>query len=195
MRPRRPASPGLVVVLAAVGALVAGGAGTAAYLGVSDLLHTEADGSTGQNPGVNASDTGGQTGGQTVAPTRAPCPQPTIDAVKAAGRPGDLAQLIYVKGATSDGRRAEAWICQDRDGTLYYQGHELSSGPLTQAQSNGTLLLGEGVRGSVAREGDTYVGTYPLNNRTVLYRVSTTEFAIVDGNRRTEFGTDVETIS
>jgi hypothetical protein len=57
------------------------------------------------------------------------------------------------------------------------------------------LLLGAGVEGSVAQDGDTYVGTYQTNNGTVLYRVSPTEFAIVDGNRRTEFHTNLEVVS
>jgi hypothetical protein len=187
MPQRRPASPGLVVVLTAVGALVAGVAGTAAYLGVSDYLRADADAPTGPDPGTSVT--------ATVTPAPVACPQPTIDAVRAADRPGNLVRVIYVKGATAQGREAEAWICLDSDGTLYYQGHELGRGELTQAQDAQSLLLGAGIRGSVAQEGDTYVGSYPLNNGTVLYRVSPTEFAIVDGNRRTEFSTDFETIS
>lgn len=180
MPSRRPASPGLVVVLTAVGALAAGAAGTAAYLGVSDLLSRDTGRPTGQNPGGSAS----ATQSPAVAVTSVPCPQPTIDAVRAEGKPGDLTQVIYVQGATTEGRRAEAWICLDSDGALYYQGHELS-GPFDRARSNSTLLLGAGIEGSVTLEGDTYVGTFG----STRYRVSWTEFAIVNGDERTEFST------
>ena len=55
---------------------------------------------------------------------------------------------------------AEAWICRDSDGILYYQGHN-KAGPATLATSDYTILLGTPILGSVAQNGATYTATNP----------------------------------
>jgi hypothetical protein len=121
--------------------------------------------------------------GSSGAPT--PCPQITIDAVKAVGRPGNLVQVIYVEGSQQGSAGAEAWICRDTDDMLYYQGHD-KDGPATAATSNSTILLGTPVRGSVVLEGSTYVASNPSpGGGATQYLVGPDVFAIVEstGNR------------
>lgn len=151
--PRRPASPATIVVLAAVGALLAGAAGTGAYLGVSNYLQNRAT-TTGQ-PG-NA---GGPTSPEPSA-TAAPCPTHTIEAVKALGRPGELTIALYVRGtrqnAPGQGLPGEAWICRDSDGEFYYQGHDIDG--RRPAVNQNILFLG-GEAATVQQQGSAYVVT------------------------------------
>jgi hypothetical protein len=105
--------------------------------------------------------------------------------VKAAGRPGNLVQVIYVEGSQQGSAGAEAWICRDTDDMLYYQGHD-KDGPATAATSNSTILLGTPVRGSVVLEGSTYVASNPSpGGGATQYLVGPDVFAIVEstGNR------------
>ncbi len=157
---RRSVSPALVLVLAGAGGLLTGFGGTAAYLSVSSYL---------AEPSAPPGDGGGTDGGATDpsspdptggAPAAAPCPQATIDAVRRAGEPGDLVIVAYARGRVVQGGQigleGEAWICQDSDGDLYYQGHDLTGDP--PGPSN-TILLGQGIDGQLAPDGSAYVAT------------------------------------
>src|SRR5690348_15951148 len=166
MPPRRPASSGLIVSLAAAGALVAGAAGTAAYLGISEYLRNR---TVAEGPGSGGQSTG--TDPTTVAPE--PCPQFTIDQVKAEGGLGNLVVVIHVEGTRSNGRRGEGWICRDSDGTLYYQGHDIDGRPWVDGQN--TVLVGGEINGVVVQDGSTYVATVSYGR----YRVSADEFTLV----------------
>ena len=114
------------------------------------------------------------------------CPALTEQAVRAAGQTGGLKLLLYVSGDGVGGQAAaEAWVCQNTDGALFYQGHR-RTGPFTAATSNDTLLLGAGVRGAVVRSGTEFVATNPKDptvpddpNHTD-YHVSATAFFYVD---------------
>jgi hypothetical protein len=180
MPPRRPASAALIVSLAAVGALVAGAAGTGAYLGLSEYLHNRTV-AGGPGPGGPTTATRAPT---TTTAAAQPCPDYTIAAVRAKGGPGALVTVIYVKGALAGVASAEAWICRDSDDTLYYQGHELAGGTPTAATSQYTILLGGLVRGTVVQEGGVY-NAYSNGRSGFHYEVSRTTFAKVqaDGSR------------
>jgi hypothetical protein len=180
MPPRRPASPALVVTLAAIGALVAGAAGTGAYLGVSEYLDNRPS-----NAGPDGSGDPTGTGGPQTTAAGDPCPAEIGAAVKdAQSGPGNLTQVIYVKGALAGRESAEAWICRDSDGTIYYQGHELA-GPFVGGASAYTLLLGGSVKGTVTVEGSVY-RAFPDGSPGFHYEVSPDTFAKVeaDGDRR-----------
>ncbi len=178
--PTRRVNPALAWVLVIVAAAVAG---VGAYLGVGRLLDAEAS-DTPTTP--SGSQSPGPIDASTGAPT--PCPQITIDAVKAVGRPGNLVQVIYVEGSEQGGAGAEAWICRDSDDMLYYQGHD-KNGPATAATSNSTILLGTPIRGSVVLEGSTYVASNPSpNGGATRYLVGPDVFAIVEqSGQRTDF--------
>src|SRR5690606_18712392 len=105
--PRRPASPGLIVTLAAAGALVAGAAGTGAYLGVTEYLADRPG--TGDPTDPNSTETGGP-GESPSTPSATPCPEEIAAAVRDEGGRGELTQVIYVKGALDGRPSAEAWI-------------------------------------------------------------------------------------
>jgi hypothetical protein len=170
---RRPASPAAVVALCAIGALLAGAAGTAAYLGLSHYLRHQ--------PVADPVPT--STAGTTAPPAGDPCPTYTITAVKDSGGPGRLTIVLYVEGTHAGLATAEAWICRDTDGTLYYQGHD-ETGPPTAATSANTILLGGTVKGTVEPDGPT---TYVATNGPTSYRVSPTEFAVITAAGRTDF--------
>jgi hypothetical protein len=114
--PRRPASPAVIVVLAALGALVASVAGVGAYTGVSRYLDNR---SSPSGPGPS---------GQSSALPAPPCPDPTIQAVKAEGRPGNLVMVVYVRGTTQNEPEpldGQVWICRDSgDGERLYLHHQ-----------------------------------------------------------------------
>lgn len=174
MPERRPVRPAVIVAVAAVSAFAAGLAGTATYLGVSWYLQER-------------SSTAGPTAlGETIPPETTvaarPCPQFTIDAVVAAGGPGNLVEVRYVQGARPSGLGGEAWICRDSDDTLYYQGHD-RNGPATAATSGNTILLGGSFPGAVTRDGETYVAT----NGGTQYLVGPDTFAIVNNGNRQDF--------
>jgi hypothetical protein len=99
--------------------------------------------------------------------------------VKAEGRPGNLVILLYVRGTRLNGARAgldgEGWICQDSDGELYYQGHDIDGDP--PVDRDNATLSGGGINGRVERNGPVYV----VGSR----RVSCVdrEFRVVGGTR------------
>jgi hypothetical protein len=172
MPARRPASPAVVVVLAAVGALLAGVAGTGSYLGVSNYLRNQPP---TQGPG------GGGT--QTSAAAPKSCPEFTASQVRNSGQPGELTVLMYVRGPHQGSRvDGEAWICRDSNGTLYYQGHDLD-GETPEIDVN-TILVGGAIRGTVSLQGSTYVAAV----QNGAYRVSCEEFAFVNnGGSRSDY--------
>jgi hypothetical protein len=158
---RRRLSPiviAVVVILAAV-------AGTGSYLLVRQYLDQSAEPAAGPPRSSNPVTS-------TSTDTRDPCPQFTVDAVKAAGRPGKLDRILYVEVAREGTNGAEAWICRDSDGVMYYQGH-VKDAPATVADSRVTILLGAPIKGTVAANGSTYTATNPTpDGRTTQYVVS-----------------------
>jgi hypothetical protein len=180
---RRPASPAVVVVLSAVGALLASSAGTAAYLGMSHFLQ----GQPVADPGATATRTTSTGPTLTPSPTAAPsptgqqCPPYTVAAVRKAGGPGELSMLLHVEGTYPGLNDAEAWICQDSDGTLYYQGHD-KDGKQPDPATN-TILIGGTVVGHVnfVPASSSYVAINPgkPGEGTTTYRVSSTEFVVL----------------
>lgn len=167
----------MIIVLVAIGAFAVGFGGTGAYLAVSQTLSNQ----TGAGP-----DDGGTSSAPVVEETteapQTPCPAFTIEAVRQSGRPGELVEVRWVQGTRPNGLGGEAWICRDSDGTLYYQGHDLT-GPATAATSNNTILIGGSIRGEVSLEGETYVAT----NGATRYLVGPDTFAIINNGNRSDF--------
>jgi hypothetical protein len=168
---RKRIGPALIVVLV----LLAAGAGTGSYYLVKREL---AD---------RAAQAGPETGGSTPPPTQTrpqptptgpqtlpkvtpkpddagtSCPAITADAVAKAGLDGELKLLRYVDATVTGGSGAEAWICKNGAGQLFYQGHR-KTGPFDAATSDHTVLLGRGILGKVDTEGDDgFVAFYPKN--------------------------------
>jgi len=168
--------------------LVVGGiAGAGAYLVVRTYLHdaaaatqsnTAQTGPTQPTGGGTQSAQTNPTGATTGGDPGAGCPAFTADAVRNAGRKGQLQRVLYVEGTRTGTKGAEAWICQDTDGTLYYQGHS-KDGPFTGATSDFSILLGAGVRGTVARQGVGFVATNPANDGTTQYIVTRESLTVV----------------
>jgi hypothetical protein len=164
--------------------LVVGGfAGAGAYL-VTRTYLADAAAATPTN-GTNADPTttrpgAGVTTGGGGAPgdPGATCPALTSAAVKSAGRKGDLTRVLYVDGTRAGTDGAEAWICRDADGTLYYQGHD-KGGPFDAATSSSTILIGPGVRGTVVMSGVGFTATNPSNGGTTQYIVTRETLAVV----------------
>jgi len=148
--PRRRLSPILIAVLA----LLAGVAGTSAFLLVGQYLGAQAQTTS---PSTSRSTTPTVATSTDIAD---PCPQFTVDAIRAKGRPGNLERLMYVDVVRAGTDGAEAWICRDSDGTLYYQGHN-KAGPAAAATSDYTILLGTPIKGSVTQTGSTYTAVNP----------------------------------
>jgi hypothetical protein len=198
----RRIGPALVAVLV----LLAGAAGAGAYLFARQILTKQTDqvatgpsqttqaGSppTSESPRATGNQTGAQTGTQTgnqpgtpigTQPPNQPtspdaCPVASSAAVKAAGRPGNLQRVLYVEARLADTPGAEAWICRDSDGTLYYQGHD-RSGPFTASESQVTILLGTGVKGTVTAAGVGFLATNPAADGQTQYIVNREVLTVV----------------
>jgi len=100
------------------------------------------DNSTGGGNGTGDGGGAGTGGGQNSRPR---CRAHTEDQAGA----GRLTQLLYLRTAQS-----EVWICQDGNGTLYYQGHSGAPGEDLQEGVNALFLR------DVQREGGNgYVAT------------------------------------
>jgi len=113
------------------------------------------------------SDRAGRAEAATTASVDSDCPAITAKAVSDAGLNGQLQLLRYVSATVSGGSDAEAWICKNADGVLFYQGHR-KTGPFEAATSDYTILLGRGILGKVATEGnDGFVATNPLDPANV----------------------------
>ncbi len=175
--PRRRLSPILIAVLA----LLAGVAGTSAFLLVGQYLGAQAQTTS---PGPSGTTTPTVATSTNIAD---PCPQFTVDAIRAKGRPGILERVIYVEVALAGVKAAEAWICRDSDGVLYYQGHDFK-GPATAATSDYTLLLGAPIQGSVFQGGSTFTATNPSASGSTQYIVSRERLTLVlPGGARTDY--------
>ena len=170
---RQRIGPALITVFV----LLAAGAGTASYFVVKQILADQAvranRGSERTTPPVTtsraqpppqATPTGPQTTPKVTPKPEDPgtrCPAITAKAVSDAGQNADLELLRYVDGTVSGGSGAEAWICKNADGGLYYQGHR-KTGPFDAATSDHTILLGPGIVGKVGTEGgDGFIAVNP----------------------------------
>jgi hypothetical protein len=116
-------------VLLAVGVLAVVGAAFGYVLGTQ----AKADDNNGQGQ-VRVSQSTAK-GPNPTPRTGKQCPGITERAARDNGSPGDLRQRLYIKTDTS-----EVWICEDRNGKLWYQGHRLS-GPFQQATGTDSLFL------------------------------------------------------
>ncbi len=180
-----PALVAMVVVVAAA-------AGTLGYYGARRILDdrktataspgastpatvptTPGEDGAPTTPGTEPADPG--PGGPTSPPPDPPspdrCPILTQLAVRARGLPADLKLIIYIEAERAGSSNAEVWICSNEVGTLFYQGH-VKNGPFLAATSNNTLLLGDGIRGTVEVEGTGWVATNVVDDRTTEYHVS-----------------------
>ena len=211
LEPSRRITPALAVVLV----LLAGAVGSAAYFVTRQVIGDPGTGGVANQPSTtatspNTSPSPGRTttspprtsspGVTTPATTSSPadrgrtCPALTEAAVKDKGFAGGLKLLLYVDADGQNGAvGAEAWICQNTDGVLIYQGH-VKRGPFDAACCTDTLLIVNGIRGQVVQDVDRYIAVNPkdpfnLNDPTrTTYYVSRTEFYYIElpsGNKTT----------
>jgi hypothetical protein len=184
--PRRVLSPTLLGALLVIG-LAAGFASW--YVATSLLTGSNPTGASGATTGPPTR-TGGATGptthgptstGPTVTSSPAPptspteCPEVTRQAATAAGSPGGLVVVLYIKTSSGGGSGAgsEVWICQDSAHAFWYQGHRLP-GPLTAATSSTSLFLG-----TVEQTGELeFTATNVTSKGTTRYFISPTELVI-----------------
>jgi hypothetical protein len=182
---RRRVSPVLIVVVV----LLALGSGAGAYVVVRNVtggpVTSPNDAHTAPGSSHPAATTPGDPDDK--------CPGVTVQAVRAAGLNADLELLRYVDAVLPGGTPAEAWICRNADGLLYYQGHR-KSGPLHAATSQDTILLGHGILGEVDEaDKSAFAAVNPMDpknpsdQRRTVYYVSPTAFYFTDpdGNRTT----------
>jgi hypothetical protein len=131
---------------------------------------------TTAGPGGGGSRGGGSGNGGTGNGGGKPCLSDTErDAKNKFGSPGGLTQVFYLKT-----NQDEAWICQDSDNTVFYQGHLRSPAeqqgaprpPLVDLKNS--LLLK-----TVSREGAGWVAVNDSGGGSVTrYHVSTAELVI-----------------
>jgi hypothetical protein len=167
----RRIGPALIALLVVLG----GGVGTGSYFVVRQMLASRSDQAqaSGTTPPPRTSSTmrpavptptGPQTTPKVTPKADDPgtsCPAITTKAVSDAGLDAQLKLLRYVDATLAGGSPAEAWICKNADGALFYQGHR-KSGPFAAATSDDTILLGRGIVGKVDTEGDDgFVATNP----------------------------------
>lgn len=135
------------------------------------------------DPGTEGPTTSPDTGptGTDTSPTPDPaagCPAVTATAVHDAGLPSELKLLLYVQLRRSGSTPAEAWVCKNSDGTLFYQGH-MRGRPFDLATSSSSILLGTGVKGDVTTEGSGFVATNVEPDKRTEYHVSAEAFKLV----------------
>jgi hypothetical protein len=125
---RRGASPVGPLLLAVIFLAVLGG-GVGFSLGTLSKHQRNAATTQSDGSGTSTPDAGNGTG-TTPAVSQGSakrCPQHTEQLAGA----GQLTQLLYLRTAQS-----EVWICKDRNGTLYYQGHKGGPGdPLVEGST------------------------------------------------------------
>jgi hypothetical protein len=183
-----------LITFLAVLAVVAGTAGyvgTRSALSASDTPNAQGTGGpTGTTaPPANSTATqgsGAQTSGVTTpphtvtpAPTQVPpgdpktCPQATVDAIAHAGLDSNLTVQLYIQVHRAGEYDSEIWVCENAAGLLIYQGHVMS-GPIDGADNaRNTLLLVDGIKGTVKLDGTNgYVASNPLNGVITEYHVS-----------------------
>jgi hypothetical protein len=187
--PRR-IGPGLVAMLALLGAV----AGTMAYLVTRQMLADRSDPTASpprtSSPAVTT-DTAGPivdptSAGPTVNPTRTrgrdesrdgdgeSCPKLTADAVAAGGLNSELRLLLYVEFRAASGP-ARAWICRNADDVLIYQAHERSSEFDAADNAINTLMLAEGIKGSVIEIDAGYLASNPGQSGGTVTEYTATE--------------------
>jgi hypothetical protein len=174
--PGHRVGPALVALLVALAAA----AGTFGYLVTRRVVDTQAAGTTptstpggtsGQPPGATATRPAGGDPTATPPDPAAACPDVTVKAVRDAGLNADLTVLLYIQARRDGADEAEVWICKNADDRLIYQGHRMR-GPLTAAESDDSILLAEGIKGTVVREGTGYKATNVVGDRSTEYHVS-----------------------
>jgi hypothetical protein len=186
----RRIGPALIAVLVVLAAL----AGTLGYAGMKAVLGpsgtpngSPSNSSTKTQDSNRPSDTGTSPGEPTSPGTDDPnnppttaCPSATLAALLAANLGGDLKLRLYVRGSTANASDAEVWICENADGVLVYQGHVLN-GPLSVADNGlNTLLLVEGIKGSVVEDGAGFKAVNPNGRTTTEYHVARDQLVVVD---------------
>jgi hypothetical protein len=181
----QPSSPGHRVGPALIALLVAlaATAGTFGYLVARRVVDAQASGGTSpttppaggssQSPGGNqpTRTQPAGTGTPNEPDPAAACPEVTVKAVRDAGLNADLTVLLYVQARRQGADDAEVWICKNADDRLIYQGH-LLRGPITAAESDDSILLAEGIKGTVETEGTGYKATNVVGDRSTEYHVS-----------------------
>ena len=165
--PGHRVGPALVALLVALAAT----AGTFGYLVTRRVVNPQAAG------GATSSPTRGTSTSPRAGSTRPPdadntCPAVTAAAVRAAGLNGDLRLLLYIRTHTDGAVDSEVWICWNADDRLIYQGHLMSGGLDSADNGVNTLLIAEGIKGRVEREGAGFKATNPVGAKITEYRVS-----------------------
>ena len=149
-----------VIFLAVLGAGAGFSLGTLARDGHASASTGD---TSGPGPGGDGHtpDAGGTTGGTPTGSGGQRCPSHTEQQAGVA----PLTQLLYLHTAKS-----EVWICQDKDGTLYYQGHRILK-QVDEKLVEGTNAL---FLFKVDHEGDGYVATNtdPSNGHVTRYHVT-----------------------
>ncbi|SNT65085.1 hypothetical protein SAMN05421812_1207 [Asanoa hainanensis] len=99
---------------------------------------------------------------QEAPPRGEDCPRATQEAAGAAGSPGGLTEVLYIR--TEDDR--QVWICQDTAGTLFYQGY---IGP-----ADGDFIQGENALflTTVDQTDGGYLATNQTDQGTTTYSVT-----------------------
>jgi hypothetical protein len=174
--PGHRVGPALVALLVALAAT----AGTFGYLVTRRVVQAEGLGGTSATtspatPGTQGSGTTPTRPATTGTPApndpAAACPAVTVKAVRDAGLNADLTVLLYIRTHREGVTDIQVWICKNADDLLIYQGHVMR-GQLRAAESNSSLLLAEGVKGTVVREGTGYKATNVVGDRSTEYHVS-----------------------
>jgi hypothetical protein len=175
-------------------------AGTASYFGTRQILGPGSNlaGSGGQTasptPEPNPGGPGGPgpTGptssaspdtGPTASPTPTvdpgtTCPDITATALHDAGLNSELTLMLYVQLRRSGATPAEAWVCKNKDGALFYQGH-MRDRPFLLATSSSSILLGTGIKGEVTTEGSGFVAVNTEPDKRTEYHVAADTFKLV----------------
>jgi hypothetical protein len=195
--------PAALVVVTAVLAIMAG---TMGYLGAHKIMTSRgsgtptSQGTPGRTGGAGSTSAPGRTAGpgSTTNPGGAAsgspppinpldpgtfCPKITEQAVVDANLAGALTLLLYVDVTAPSSSPlvspAEAWVCQNSDGLLIYQGH-VKSGPFTVASSDSSILIVEGIRGTVVAQGSGFLATNPNpgGQGATTYQVTSTSLIL-----------------
>ncbi len=196
-QPGRRIGPALIAFLV----VLAAAAGSVGYFGARQIIAAnEPLGSrtsppaganpTQPTPGGTSTSTGNTPGNGPSSPTRTTpaqvppgdstkCPDATETAVIAGGLAGGLELLLYVQVRRTGQADAEIWVCRNTDDVLIYQGHVLSAALDVADNGQNTLLLAEGIKGSVATEGDGFLAVNPSGANTTEYHVSRTRLRTI----------------
>ncbi|MEV0732994.1 hypothetical protein [Polymorphospora sp. NPDC050346] len=95
------------------------------------------------------------------------CPAHTGTLAREAGSAGDLSLTLYLRT-----RHSEVWICTDRHGTLFYQGHSGQPGEKLVEGRNALFLT------DVSAAGGGYLATNHTGRGTTRYLVTADKLVI-----------------